>query len=377
MKTAVLVSGGVDSALALHRLVDSGRTGITAYYLKIWLEDELSFLGTCPWEEDLGYARAVCDAVGVPLEVVPMQQQYYERVVSYTLDELRAGRTPSPDIFCNQRVKFGAFLEAVGADVDSVASGHYAQKERVEGGWLLKRAPDPVKDQTYFLSHLSQAQLARAEFPIGVLTKAQVRDEAARRGLANQNRPDSQGICFLGKIRYSDFVRHYLGESEGPIVEFETGRVLGRHQGAWFFTIGQRQGLGLGNGPWYVRDKSIAANTVWVSHREHRVDQHRFEVHTPNWILRAPDVQRLLVRIRHGPELTGATVQPDASGTRWSVRLDRGDPGIAPGQYAVFYDGEYCLGGGMIVVPRSGEDEWPAVRAESRDEQPVTAEPTS
>jgi tRNA (5-methylaminomethyl-2-thiouridylate)-methyltransferase len=268
MDYAVLVSGGVDSAVALHTLVARGEGTVRAYYLKIWLEDELAFLGQCPWEEDLGYARDVCAAAGVPLEVVPLQQEYYDRVVSYTLAELRAGRTPSPDIFCNQRIKFGAFFDAIGGSADRIVTGHYARILRGNGDDVrLARAPDPVKDQTYFLSHLTQEQLRRAEFPIGTMTKEAVRRRAAELELSNRDRPDSQGICFLGRIRYPDFVRHYLGEQEGLILETGSGRELGRHSGAWFYTIGQRQGLGLGNGPWYVVSRNIETNIVEVGSR--------------------------------------------------------------------------------------------------------------
>lgn len=354
----VLLSGGVDSATALMRLVARGEKNITAYYLKIWLEDELSYMGDCPWEEDLGYARAVCEHAGVPLKVVSLQQEYYDRVVSYALDELRAGRTPSPDIFCNQRIKFGAFFERLGTEVDTVVSGHYAQIERRSGEVRLLRAPDPVKDQTYFLSHLSSDQLARLEFPIGELTKKQVRALAEEYTLPNRNRPDSQGICFLGKIRYPDFVRHYLGEREGDIVERETGTVLGKHRGFWFHTIGQRQGLGLGNGPWYVVGKNPAENLVYVSHATHKDEQvrHEFLVEDHHWIsgcspLNGAGSRSLQAKLRHGPELQACvlSVPPDPrhSGLL-RVELRDGDRGVAPGQFAVFYEGEQCLGAAKI-----------------------------
>ncbi len=209
MRIAVLVSGGVDSSVALARLVAEGRHELTAFYLKIWLEDELAILGECPWEEDLRHARAVCETLGVPLEVVPLQDRYHERVVAHAIAELSAGRTPSPDLQCNQRIKFGAFLEAVGGDrFDAVASGHYARVELDGAGRAhLLRAPDPVKDQTYFLARMHQAQLQRARFPIGDLDKPAVRQRAAELGLATAARPDSQGICFLGKIKYPEFVR--------------------------------------------------------------------------------------------------------------------------------------------------------------------------
>jgi len=351
MKTAVLLSGGVDSSVALYELLRQGRTDVTAYYLKIWLEDELSYLGDCPWEEDLAFARAVCRAAGVPLEVVPLQVEYYERVVEYALKELRVGHTPSPDIFCNQRVKFGAFFDKVG-DFDRVASGHYGVVDRSGDPVRLLRSPDPVKDQTYFLSHLSQSQLAKIEFPIGGYLKPRVRELAAEYNLANQARKDSQGICFLGKIKYNDFVKHYLGEKTGAIVDRETGKRLGDHKGYWFHTIGQRSGLGLGNGPWYVVGKDIDTNVVLVSHHDHRGDQNRrdFVVGELNWVHRPPrEGEALACKLRHGPDLLPCAVEPGPDGRRLSVRLDQGDPGIAPGQFSVFYSGDECLGAGMIL----------------------------
>ena len=215
MNVAVLLSGGVDSSLALALLQREKGLALKAYYLKIWLEEELSFLGDCPWETDLTYARATCEQLGVPLEIVPLQSEYREQIVEHALAELRRGRTPSPDIFCNQRIKFGAFYQRVADECEQVASGHYACVEEDAGGFRLCRAPDPVKDQTYFLSNLSQTQLAHIRFPIGHLHKHQVRALAAEFDLPTKDRPDSQGICFLGKINYRDFVRFHLGEVQG------------------------------------------------------------------------------------------------------------------------------------------------------------------
>ncbi|MFP4644652.1 MAG: tRNA 2-thiouridine(34) synthase MnmA [Spirochaetales bacterium] len=366
----VLVSGGVDSSVALARLSAAGFTNITAFYLKIWLEDDVASLGDCPWEDDLGYARLVCRQFDIPLEVVPLQTDYYDRVVEYTLSELRAGRTPSPDIFCNQRIKFGAFLERVGERTDWVASGHYGRVVETDDGDIhLYRSPDPVKDQSYFLSHLGRQQLSRALFPIGELRKADVRTLADRLALANRSRPDSQGICFLGKIRYPDFVRYYLGEREGRIVERETGRVLGSHRGFWFYTIGQRQGLGLSNGPWYVTGKDVSDNVVFVTHREAVYEQASgvVELESLHWIGREPDwtaatdadaPRRFSVKLRHGPkriacrlERAGAEDNPRIAagdGQNINLHLSESDRGVAPGQFGVLYDGERCLGAGRI-----------------------------
>ncbi len=387
MKIAVLLSGGVDSSMALWRLKEQGFSDIVAYYLKIWLEDDTSYLGACPWEEDLAFAQAVCDQAGVELRVVPLQLEYYDKVVGYALEELRAGRTPSPDIFCNQRIKFGAFFDRLaGADGTGlppdfkVASGHYARIDCLDGRYRLLRAPDPVKDQTYFLSHLSQAQLSRILFPVGDLVKDEVRSQARRYDLANQDRPDSQGICFLGKIRYPEFVKHYLGEQDGPIVNRESGEELGRHQGFWFHTIGQRTGLGLSGGPWYVSAKDCPRNVVYVSHGSQAAETLRseFAVEGLNWLsgtaptadeLRAwasvpseaGDAVGLCLKLRHGPQLIDCELSWSASRPGvLEVRLGRGDRGIAAGQFAVFYRGEECLGSGKIIETEATElaDNW-------------------
>lgn len=348
MKIAVLISGGVDSSVALNLLKRDGHD-LTAYYLKVWLEDELSFLGDCPWEEDMTYVRAVCDQLNVPLQIVSLQAEYLDRVVSYALAELRAGRTPSPDIFCNQRIKFGAFFDHIDTTYEKVATGHYAQIIHQKNRYHLKRAPDPIKDQTYFLSGMHQSQVARALFPIGHLLKKDVRNLALELDLPTKTRKDSQGICFLGKISYPDFIKFHLGEKEGPIIDRETGRTLGPHQGYWYYTIGQRQGLGLSQGPWYVVGKNTDKNIVYVSHQTHREDQARdtFTVANPNWIADPPDQSKLQIKLRHGPKLIACHIDM-ISDTQIHVTMNETDPGVAPGQFAVFYDGDICLGSGVI-----------------------------
>ena len=349
MRIAALVSGGVDSSVALSLLRQEGHD-VTAFYLKVWLEDELSHLGTCPWEEDLRFARAVCARLDVPLEVRSLQRPYWDRVVRYAISELEAGRTPSPDVLCNQHIKFGAFLDEIDSTFDRVASGHYARREESDGRVRLKRGIDPVKDQTYFLSRLSQAQVKRALFPLGGLQKAEVRRLAREIELPNQDRRDSQGICFLGKIPYRDFVRHHLGEREGEIVELDSGRVLGRHKGYWFHTIGQREGLGLSHGPWFVQGKDVARNVIYVAHADRMATSSRksFDVEALHWIGDPPARPELSVRVRHGRTLHAATL--DLQGSRGRVCLEDRDRGIAPGQFAVFYDGEVCLGGATIAA---------------------------
>jgi tRNA (5-methylaminomethyl-2-thiouridylate)-methyltransferase len=333
-RVAVLVSGGVDSSVALMRLAERGAHDLTAFYLKIWLEDDMAFLGSCPWEEDLRFVRQVCDTAGVPLEVVSLQREYLDTVVAYALDELRAGHTPSPDVMCNRMIKFGAFVDRIGDRFDLVASGHHARVTARDGLARLLRSADAHKDQTYFLCQLRQDQLARSAFPIGDLTKAEVREEARRFGLASADRPDSQGICFLGRVPFDDFVRHHLGERPGEIREAATGEVLGTHRGTWFHTIGQRRGLGLGGGPWYVVGKDNDANTITVAHAQRLADHARRS--------------RLEVKIRHGRRLDPCTAIFDDDGGLAIELVGADDPGIAPGQFAALYDGEECLGGGVM-----------------------------
>jgi tRNA-5-taurinomethyluridine 2-sulfurtransferase len=350
VKIGVLLSGGVDSSVALRLLQQSGKHDLTAFYLKIWLEDELAFLGDCPWEEDLKYARAVCEQANVPLRVVPLQTEYQERVVSHVVTELRGGRTPSPDILCNSWIKFGLFFDKIESGFDRIASGHYAQIEERSGTFFLKRSPDPVKDQTYFLSRLTQHQLSRILFPIGHLAKAELRNKAHELQLPNMDRPDSQGICFLGKIKYPEFVRFHLGEKKGDILEMETGKKIGTHQGVWFHTVGQRKGLGMGGGPWYVVKKDLANNIVYVAHMEKYLvhARHEFTVSNLHWIGEAPHSgERLLTKVRHSPRLETAVIH-QLEADRWQVILDQKDQGIAAGQSAVFYREEYCLGSGVI-----------------------------
>jgi tRNA-specific 2-thiouridylase len=349
VKTAVLLSGGVDSSVALASLKAEGTHELTAFYLKIWLEDELAFLGDCPWEDDLHYVRSVCEQFDVPLRIIPLQTEYFQIVVEYAIGELKAGRTPSPDILCNQHIKFGAFYDRIDDSFDKVATGHYARIEEIDGTMFLKRAPDPVKDQTYFLARLSQQQLRRALFPIGHLQKERVRQLAQEYELPNMTRPDSQGICFLGKIKYPEFVRFHLGDNPGDIVDLETGNVLGSHRGIWFHTIGQRHGLGLAGGPWYVVRKDCQENIIYVAHATASMAEARntLTVGDVHWISGKPDGNVFDFKLRHGPKLVSGTAEllPD---DRAEITLSVTDPGVAAGQSAIFYHGDTCLGIGTI-----------------------------
>jgi tRNA (5-methylaminomethyl-2-thiouridylate)-methyltransferase len=360
MKIACLVSGGVDSSVALALLKQAGHE-IDAYYLKIWLEDDLSSLGECPWEDDLSYVRSVCEKLNVPLQIINLQKQYWDRVVAYCIEQVKLGNTPNPDMLCNSRVKFAAFFDSVDiTKYDYVASGHYAGTKQITTSnktlTYLTRVRDQIKDQGYFLANLSQSQIQKIMFPLAPYLKSEVRELAHSFDLPNKNRKDSQGICFLGKIKYNDFLKHYLKEQTGDIIEIETGKVLGKHKGFWYHTIGQRKGTGLGGGPWIVVKKNCAKNIVYVSKND-GTNQSKstaafapsFLISNVNWIAREPP-HACKVKLRHGPRLLNCQIQAvDDSHKTYRVTLSQFDNGIASGQYAVFYDDELCYGCGVIV----------------------------
>ncbi|BDA43875.1 probable tRNA-specific 2-thiouridylase MnmA at C-terminar half [Coccomyxa sp. Obi] len=360
LRIALLLSGGVDSSLAL-RLLQAAGHDVTAFYLQIWFQEDFrNYWDACPWEEDLAICEQVCKQAGVELRTVPLTEQYWQRVVSHCLAEIKAGRTPNPDMLCNSRVKFGAFYEHLeaehGARFDRIASGHYARVIRDPGNpsapVKLALTPDPVKDQTYFLAHLTQQQLSRTIFPLGTLTKEEVRRWAAELQLPNQARRDSQGICFLGKVRFSEFVREHLGTWPGPIVEEETGDVVGHHDGFWFYTLGQRKGIYLSGGPWFVSRKDPHANVVYVSRHYHDEERRRdsFICGGFNWIgAERPDAAwPLYCKVRHGPNMYRCTME-ELPGGQAKVLLEGNDQGLAAGQFACFYQDGVCLGSAVIL----------------------------
>ncbi len=260
---AVLISGGVDSAVVVHQLCEQGYKP-DLHYIKIGMEGEDS---SCTAEEDIELSQATARKYGLTLEVTDLQKEYWDGVVGYAIDRIKRGLTPNPDVMCNRLIKFGAFEQKVGHHYDKIATGHYATTVTDEQGRVwLGTAKDPVKDQTDFLAQLSYEQLSHTIFPIGHLMKEDVRRIALDAHLPSAYRKDSQGICFLGKINYNDFIRKFMGEQEGRVIDIETGKVVGRHKGFWFHTIGQRKGLGLSGGPWFVVKKNIKKNIIFVAH---------------------------------------------------------------------------------------------------------------
>ena len=353
MKIAVLISGGVDSAVVVHKLKEEGHD-LTLFYIRIGMDTDE---GDCSAEEDIEMCTAIAHKYGLPLEVVSLHQEYWDNVMEYALRTVKAGLTPNPDMMCNKMIKFGYFESRWGKDFDKTATGHYATTDVVDGKYYLATAVDRVKDQTDFLAQISYGQLSHLMFPIGSLPKSEVRRIAVESKLPNAYRKDSQGICFLGKINYNDFIRRHLGEKKGNIIEIETGRKIGEHKGYWFHTIGQRKGLGLSGGPWYVVKKNVTDNTIYVSNgydtekqygRTIHVDEMHFISGDP-WNGTATPVA-IMFKNRHTPEFIKAKLVR-LDGSEYVIESEKKVQGIAPGQFAVIYDasGHLCYGSGIIT----------------------------
>jgi tRNA-specific 2-thiouridylase len=351
MEIASLLSGGVDSSVVVHLLKEAGFNP-TLFYIKIGMDDDE--LLHCTSEEDIEMASLIARRYGCRLEVVDLHKDYWDNVVAYTIEKVKQGLTPNPDVMCNKLIKFGVFEQRVGKDFDKTATGHYATTTERNGKTYLSTARDPLKDQTDFLAQINSLQVSKLMFPIGHLMKSEVRDIAVAANLPSSKRPDSQGICFLGKVNYNDFIRRYLGEKDGPIVELETGKILGKHKGYWFHTVGQRKGLGLSGGPWYVIKKDVAANIVWASKgydvetqygNEFLMKDFHFITDNPWNDMGEADVT---FKIRHTPEFTKGKIirTPDGYRMLSSEKLQ----GIAPGQFGVVYDAQskICIGSGEI-----------------------------
>ena len=368
-RIAALVSGGVDSSVVVHLLCAAGYRP-TLFYIQIGMEER--GFADCSWEDDLEIVQHLARRYDCPLEVVSLHEEYWASVVQYTIDTVKKGLTPNPDMMCNKLVKFGCFEEKWGHDFDFIATGHYATT-CYEGDQLyLSTAPDPVKDQTDFLAQINFAQVSKLLFPTGHLLKSEVRQLAEEAHLLSAKRKDSQGICFLGKVNYNEFIERALGTREGLIIERETGKVLGKHRGYWFHTIGQRKGLGLSGGPWFVVKKNIRRNIILVSqgydpadqYGEHVVMEQCDFISLDPWSRAAsleagtavvvPPAERQPIavsfKIRHTPEFTRGVLSYDPA---TGYRIDSTEPiqGIAPGQYAVVYseDHRLCFGSGMIT----------------------------
>jgi tRNA-specific 2-thiouridylase len=353
MKIVVGLSGGVDSAVSALLLKRQGHE-VVGLFMKNWEDDDDS--EHCTTRQDLVDAVCVADKVGIEIDAVNFAAEYRERVFASFLGEYRAGRTPNPDVLCNAEIKFRAFLDhAMALGAERIATGHYARVEERDGAFALLKGVDPAKDQSYFLHRLTQAQLSRAVFPVGGLLKSEVRRIAREAGLPNHAKKDSTGICFIGERPFREFLSRYLPPQPGPIVT-AAGERVGEHHGLMYYTLGQRQGLGIGGrrggdgAAWYVAAKDLASNTLVVvqGHDDPRLFSTRLQAQDASWISGAAPVDdgRLAAKTRYR--------QADApcafSGGTDAFALDFREPqwAVTPGQSAVLYRGEVCLGGGVI-----------------------------
>jgi len=346
MKTVYVgLSGGVDSSVSAALLKEAGYR-VVGVYMQNWTQD----IGgvECPWKQDLADAKAVAAKLDIPIKVFDFQKEYKAQVVDYMLKEYQAGRTPNPDVMCNQEIKFKLFLDASLADgADLIATGHYAN---VSDGHLL-RAADDNKDQTYFLYRISEEALHRTIFPVANYTKPEIRELAAKFDLPTAKKPDSQGICFVGEVGMREFLNQYIKTSPGDIVLQHTKQKIGKHDGAVYYTTGQRHGLGIGGGtPYYVIGKDMARNTVFVTDNKEdlSLESDTFQITDCHWINTEPEEDKTYqVRTRHRAELIDCKLSKTPDG--YQVIMIKPERAITPGQSAVIYDGDVCLGGGFIV----------------------------
>lgn len=355
------MSGGVDSSLTAALLVEQGHE-VTGVYMKNWTQDLPGM--QCPWAEDLADAKRVAVQLGIPFKVYDFQAEYKQKVVDYMIEEYSRGRTPNPDIMCNEQVKFKLFLETALADgAEMIATGHYARVGNGERLLVigantphnhspfpspcLLRPKDANKDQTYFLYRISSEALSKTLFPLGGFEKAEVRKMAEERGLLTASRKESMGICFVGSVGIKEFLSEFIETHPGRIIDRDSGEVVGTHEGAIFYTLGQRHGLDLGGGlPYYVVGKSMEANEVYVSRNLNDESMWRTELPLSDihWINDAPrEGESLHVRLRHRGTLLPATLQGDI------LHLETPERAVASGQSAVLYAGDEVLGGGIVA----------------------------
>lgn len=352
-KIVVGMSGGVDSSLTACLLKEQGHE-VIGLFMRNWKETD--DMGCCTADEDFQDVKDVCNKIGIPYYSVDFSEEYYDRVFKLFVEEYSKGRTPNPDVLCNKEIKFDAFLNyALKIGADFVATGHYCNVEHKDGLSYLVKAEDDNKDQTYFLNQLTGKQLDNVMFPIGDIDKSVVRDLAKKYGLSTAEKKDSTGICFIGERNFRKFLSNYIPMKKGVIMT-KNGEVIGEHNGVYYYTVGQRKGLGIGgkqdgNGNrWFVLDKDIKNNILYVSQGESDILYHNcLETDSFNFIPEKPEIISFEceVRIRHRQPLQKALCTIKENG---GIKLvfEKKQRAIAEGQYAVLYRGKYCIGGGVI-----------------------------
>ncbi len=357
-RVVIGMSGGVDSSVSAHLLKEQGYE-VIGLFMKNWEDDDDSEY--CSTREDWIDAASVADVVGVDIEAVNFAAEYKDRVFSEFLREYQAGRTPNPDVLCNAEIKFKAFLDhAMKLGADYIATGHYARVREVQGRFELLKAHDLSKDQSYFLHRLNQAQLSKTLFPLGEIHKSEVRKIAQQIGLPNATKKDSTGICFIGERPFREFLNRYLAKEPGPIKTPE-GEVIGQHIGLSFYTLGQRKGIGIGgikshqnsdgsSDAWYVARKDVASNTLYVAqgHDHPWLLSAAMQADQASWIAgQPPDLERLSAKTRYRQADVACRLS-NLDAAQFALHFDESQWAVTPGQSAVLYDGDVCLGGGII-----------------------------
>ena len=346
-KVFVGMSGGVDSSLTAALLKEQGYE-VTGVYMKNWTQDFPGF--ECPWKQDFSDAKRVAVQLGITLEVFDFEKDYKEKVVDYMIAEYMAGRTPNPDIMCNQEVKFKLFLDlSLEKDADYIATGHYARSINGE----LHKGLDENKDQSYFLYRVTEKAMKKTLMPIGEMKKPEVRKEAKKRGLSTAEKKDSQGICFVGEVGIREFLDRYVESVEPGVIIDQDGKEIGQHEGAIYYTIGQRQGLGVGGGlPYYVTHKDMDQNIVYVTTDvdDEKLWADKFKISDTHWVNQPPEFgKEYEVRMRYRSALSKCTLQED--GDQVTVELQKPERALTTGQSAVIYEGDRVVGGGIISQP--------------------------
>lgn len=355
IKVVIGMSGGVDSSVAALLLKEQGYD-VIGIFMKNW--DDTDENGVCTATEDYKDVALVAEQIGIPYYSVNFEKEYWDRVFEYFLSEYRKGRTPNPDVMCNKEVKFKAFLDyALDLGADYVAMGHYAQVVQNEDGSVsLLRGADDNKDQTYFLSQLSQDQLKRSMFPLGHLQKSEVRAIAEKAGLATAKKKDSTGVCFIGERNFNEFLSNYLPNKAGKMMTLD-GEVKGDHAGLMYYTIGQRQGLGIGgssksNDPWFVVGKDLETQTLYVGQGYHNENLYSEYLDASEINFMSPEPLKgsfeCTAKFRYRQKDVPVKVELSEDSSTARVIFQEPVRAITPGQAVVFYDGEVCLGGGII-----------------------------
>ncbi|XQW86742.1 tRNA 2-thiouridine(34) synthase MnmA [Thalassotalea piscium] len=355
-KVIVGMSGGVDSSVSAYLLLEQGYQ-VEGLFMKNWEEDDNDEY--CSAAEDLKDAQQVCDKLGIKLHTINFATEYWDNVFEYFLAEYKAGRTPNPDIMCNKEIKFKAFLEFACEDLgaDYIATGHYVQREFVNGKWSMLRGLDNNKDQSYFLYTLSDQQVGRTLFPVGHIEKPEVRAIAEKADLVTANKKDSTGICFIGERKFKDFLQRFLPAQPG-VIESAEGEVVGKHDGLMYHTLGQRKGLhigGLANAgeePWYVVDKDLERNVLIVGQGKHHPRLFsKGLIANQLHLVNREDITapfNCTVKTRYRQDDVPCTVSPTAIEGEYQIMFEQPQSSVTPGQSVVFYQGNTCLGGGII-----------------------------